>query len=202
MKLVRFGEMGKERPGLLDASGRIRDLSSVVADITGATLDSKTLAKLRAINPDTLPAVDGKVRFGPCVANVPNFYGIGRNYADHAARSKREMPREAVIFNKATSCISGPNDDIIIPKDGVKIDAEVEIAIVIGTSALNVSEDEALDYVAGYCVCNDMSERAWQIEGTGNGLKEKAPRPSVRSGRGWLQLTKFPIHRHSICFWT
>jgi len=174
MKLVRFGNSGSEKPGVVDRAGGIRDLSGVVADISGATLGAGSLARLMAIDPASLPLVGAGVRLGACVGGVRNFYGIGRNYADHAAETRANLPREAVIFNKATSCICGPNDDVVIPKGAVKVDWEVELAVVIGMPAHNVSEVDALDHVAGYCVCNDISEREWQIDGTGNGVKGKS----------------------------
>ncbi len=174
MKLVRFGEVDKERPGLIDSAGRIRDLSDVIPDISGETLGRDSLARLRAVKAESLPLVDAGVRIGACVGNVRNFYGIGRNYADHAGESGAALPVEPVIFNKATSCISGPYDDVVIPRGTEKVDWEVELAAVIGTAAYNVSKDDALDYVAGYCICNDVSERAWQIEGTGQGVKGKS----------------------------
>lgn len=174
MKLVRYGELGKERPGLVDDSGQIRDLSAAVPDITSETIAPASLDLLRKLEPETLPLVDATVRIGACIGNVRNFYGIGRNYAEHAAETAMEVPKEAVIFNKATSCIAGPNDDIVIPKGALKVDAEVELTVIIGSAAHDVSEDDALGYVAGYCVCNDLSERAWQLEGTGNAVKGKS----------------------------
>jgi 2-keto-4-pentenoate hydratase/2-oxohepta-3-ene-1,7-dioic acid hydratase in catechol pathway len=164
MKLVRFGEVDRERPGVIDADGRIRDLTGVIDDITG----------LKGLNAASLPLVDAGVRIGACVGNVRNFYGIGRNYADHAAETNAALPSEPPIFNKATSCIAGPNDDVVIPNGAKRADWEVELAAVIGTAAYNVPEEKALDYVAGYCVCNDLSERAWQTEGTGQGVKGKS----------------------------
>lgn len=174
MKLVRLGEPGQEKPGLVDANGAYRSLEGIVDDIGGAALAPDSLARLRGIDTSTLPLVDPNTRLGPCVADVRNFYGIGRNYADHAAEAKMELPKQAVIFNKATSSICGPNDNVIIPPGGDKVDWEVEMAVVIGSYAYNVSEEDALDYAAGYCVCNDISERAWQIEGTGHGVKGKS----------------------------
>ena len=164
MKLVRFGDRGAEKPRLVDAQGRIRDLSGVIHDLTGETLGRETLATLRGIDPATLPEVPAGVRLGACVGKVGNFVAIGLNYADHAAESGAEVPKEPIIFNKAPSCIVGPNDDIIIPKASRKTDWEVELAIVIGRPASYVHASEALDYVAGFCVCNDVSEREFQIE--------------------------------------
>jgi len=164
MKLLRFGPKGQEKPGLLDAEGKIRDLSKVVDDIAGATLTEAGLAKLRAADIASLPAVDGNPRIGPCVGRIGKFVCIGLNYADHAAESNLPVPTEPVIFNKWTSAISGPNDDVEIPRNSVKTDWEVELGVVIGKEAKYVDEANALDYVAGYCVINDVSEREWQLE--------------------------------------
>ncbi|MDR5796700.1 ureidoglycolate lyase [Caballeronia sp. LZ008] len=164
MKLLRYGPKGQEKPGLLDAEGQIRDLSKVVDDIACATLTEAGLAKLRATDPATLPVVDGNPRIGPCVGRVGKFVCIGLNYADHAAESNLPVPTEPVIFNKWTSAICGPNDDVEIPRNSVKTDWEVELGVVIGKEAKYVDEANALDYVAGYCVINDVSEREWQLE--------------------------------------
>ncbi|MDR5761602.1 ureidoglycolate lyase [Caballeronia sp. LZ035] len=164
MKLLRYGPKGQEKPGLLDAEGRIRDLSKVVDDITGATLTEASLAKLRATDVATLPVVDGNPRIGPCVGRIGKFVCIGLNYADHAAESNLPVPTEPVIFNKWTSAICGPDDDVEIPRNSVKTDWEVELGVVIGKEAKYVDEASALDYVAGYCVINDVSEREWQLE--------------------------------------
>ncbi|MDR5838068.1 ureidoglycolate lyase [Caballeronia sp. LZ034LL] len=164
MKLLRYGPKGQEKPGLLDAEGRIRDLSKIVDDITGATLTEASLAKLRAVDVATLPVVDGNPRIGPCVGRIGKFVCIGLNYADHAAESNLPVPTEPVIFNKWTSAISGPDDDVEIPRNSVKTDWEVELGVVIGKEAKYVDEANALDYVAGYCVINDVSEREWQLE--------------------------------------
>jgi ureidoglycolate lyase len=164
MKLLRYGPKGQEKPGLLDAEGQIRDLSQVVDDIAGATLTDAGLAKLRAVDVATLPVVDGNPRIGPCVGRIGKFVCIGLNYADHAAESNLPVPTEPVIFNKWTSAICGPNDDVEIPRNSVKTDWEVELGVVIGKEAKYVDEANALDYVAGYCVINDVSEREWQLE--------------------------------------
>ncbi len=164
MKLVRFGEPGHEKPGMIDASGAIRDLSSIVKDIDGSTLGDESLARLRALNPDSLPKVGGTPRFGPPVANSGKFIAVGLNYSDHAKEANMPIPKEPVVFTKATSCIVGPNDTVVLPKGSVKGDWEVELAFVIGKTAKSVSEAEALDYVAGYMICNDVSEREWQLE--------------------------------------
>jgi len=164
MKLCRYGAMGAEKPGLIDADGRIRDLSGHVADIGPAELGKDALAKLAAIDPASLPLVEGEVRYGACVTGTRQFIAIGTNFADHAAESNLPVPEEPVVFQKWVSCIQGPNDPVTIPKDSKKTDWEVELGVVIGTAASYVSEVDALDYVAGYCVVNDVSERHWQIE--------------------------------------
>jgi 2,4-didehydro-3-deoxy-L-rhamnonate hydrolase len=164
MKLVRYGKPGKEKPGLIDSEGKIRDLSGVIDDINGATLSPKSLAKLAKIKPAKLPLVRGKPRLGPCVARPGAFLAIGLNYADHAEETGSPIPKEPIVFTKQTNCIVGPNDDVMLPKGSKKSDWEVELAFVIGTRARNVSKKDALSYVAGYCLCNDVSEREWQIE--------------------------------------
>ena len=174
MKLLRYGKPGKERPGMLDSDGKIRDLSEHVADIAGAALAPATLKKLAKIDPKTLPAVRGNPRLGPCVAGTGKFICIGLNYADHAAESNLPVPSEPIIFMKATSAIVGPNDDVLIPRGSKKTDWEVELGIVIGKAAKYVTEDKALDYVAGYCVINDVSERAFQTERQGQWTKGKS----------------------------
>jgi 2,4-diketo-3-deoxy-L-fuconate hydrolase len=173
MKLVRFGKSGKERPGLIDGAGRVRDLSDIVADIGAAAIAPKVLARLAKIKPEALPLVRGNPRLGPCVSHVGNFIAVGLNYADHAAETGAPIPKEPILFNKAPSCIIGPNDDVVIPKSSVKTDWEVELAIVIGSKASYVGEKEALDYVAGYCLCHDVSEREFQIERSGQWMKGK-----------------------------
>ncbi|MEN5180993.1 ureidoglycolate lyase [Comamonas testosteroni] len=173
MKLLRYGPVGQEKPGLLDASNTLRDLSGVVADIHGDTLSDTALAKLRAIDPATLPAVGGQPRIGPCVGRVGKFICIGLNYADHAAESGAAIPTEPVVFGKWTSAICGPNDNVEIPRGSTKTDWEVELGVVIGKPAKYITEAEALDHVAGYCVINDVSEREWQIERGGTWDKGK-----------------------------
>ena len=173
MKLVRFGKAGREKPGLIDAAGKLRDLSEVLADVDADALGPRTLARLSKLKAESLPAVRGAPRFGPCVAGVGNFIAIGLNYADHAAESGAAVPKEPILFNKAPSCIVGPNDDVVIPKGSRKTDWEVELAVVIGSRASYVSEAEALTHVAGYCVCNDVSEREFQIERSGQWMKGK-----------------------------
>ena len=174
MKLLRFGEIGAEKPGMVDASGTIRDLSGVVPDIAGAVLSDAGLQAIRNTDPSTLRAVHSKIRLGPCVADTGKFICIGLNYADHAAESGLEVPPEPVIFMKATSAICGPNDPIVIPRGSKKTDWEVELAVIIGKRAKYVSEEDAMDYVAGYAVTNDVSERAFQIERAGQWTKGKS----------------------------
>ena len=174
MKLLRYGPPGQEKPGLLDASGTLRDLSTVVGDIAGDTLSDSGLDRLRALDPSTLPAVSGAPRLGPCVAGVGKFICIGLNYADHAAESGMDLPPEPVVFFKATSAICGPDDDVEIPRGSVKSDWEVELGVVIGRHAKYINERDALDHVAGYCVVNDLSERDFQLQRAGQWVKGKS----------------------------
>ena len=174
MKFLRYGEAGQEKPGILDADGAIRDLSAHVSDLSGAALAPDALAKLGAVDVNSLPKVEGNPRLGPCVAGTGKFICIGLNYADHAAESGMAVPPEPVIFMKATSAIVGPNDDVLIPRGSEKTDWEVELGIVIGKTAKYVSEEDALDYVAGYCTLHDVSERAFQIERAGQWTKGKS----------------------------
>ncbi|TKW67095.1 MAG: fumarylacetoacetate hydrolase family protein [Paracoccus denitrificans] len=174
MKLVRYGNAGAEKPGLIDADGNIRDLSGQMADVAGADIDPAKLAELGRTDPASLPLVDGNPRLGPCVAGTGKFICIGLNYSDHAAETGAEVPKEPIIFMKATSAICGPNDPIIIPRGSEKTDWEVELAVIIGRHAKYVSEADALDYVAGYAVTNDVSERAFQIERGGQWTKGKS----------------------------
>jgi 2-keto-4-pentenoate hydratase/2-oxohepta-3-ene-1,7-dioic acid hydratase in catechol pathway len=174
MKLLRYGSPGQEKPGLLDSTGAIRDLSGVVPDITGNTLLPDSLAKLRKVDPASLPKVNGTPRIGPCVGRVGKFICIGLNYSDHAAESGMAVPTEPIVFMKATSCIVGPNDDVELPRGSKKTDWEVELGVVIGKQAKYVTEQDALSYVAGYCVVHDVSERAYQLEGTGQWVKGKS----------------------------
>lgn len=174
MKLVRFGPAGEEKPGLIDAQGAIRDLSQHIADIDGRTLGAATIAKLKSIDPSTLPVVPQGVRLGAPVGNVRNYMAIGLNYADHAAEAGLRVPREPVIFNKIGNCIVGPHDDIMMPRDAQKLDYEVEIGFVISKRARYVEEKDAADYIAGYLVCNDVSERHFQTERSGQWVKGKA----------------------------
>jgi 2-keto-4-pentenoate hydratase/2-oxohepta-3-ene-1,7-dioic acid hydratase in catechol pathway len=174
MKLVRFGAPGREKPGMLDAKGAIRDLSKVVSDIAGNVLSPKGLATLRKLNVEKLPLVRGSPRLGPCVGNVGNFIAVGLNYSDHAAEAGMPIPSEPIIFNKAPSSICGPNDDTKIPKGSTKLDYEVELGIVIGSRACYLSKDSALDVVTGYCLANDVSERMFQLERAGQWTKGKS----------------------------
>jgi 2-keto-4-pentenoate hydratase/2-oxohepta-3-ene-1,7-dioic acid hydratase in catechol pathway len=174
MKLLRYGEPGKERPGMLDKNGFIRDLSGHVNDISEETLLPTNIEKLKKIDFTSLSEVSGDVRLGPCVGKIGNFICIGLNYSDHAKESGMEVPKEPVIFSKITSSISGPNDDVIIPRNAIKTDWEVELGVVIGKTAKYVDEKDALDHVAGYCVINDLSEREYQLERSGQWIKGKS----------------------------
>lgn len=173
MKLLRYGAVGQEQPGVLDRDGKIRSLRGVVDDIAGAALSAASLAKLRAIDPATLPLVEGPVRIGPCVGRVGKFMCIGLNYAEHAAETGAKVPDEPVLFMKATSAIVGPNDDLQIPRNSKKTDWEVELGVVIGDAAKYVDEAKALDHVTGYCVVHDVSEREFQLERSGTWDKGK-----------------------------
>ncbi len=173
MKLVRYGAPGKEKPGLIDAQGKLRDLSRHIKNIGPDQLGDAALAKLRALKTDELPLVKGTPRYGSPVAGVPKFIAIGLNFADHAAESGLPIPPEPIVFMKATSCIQGPNDDVMLPKGSVKTDWEIELGVVIGTRARYVSQKDALSHVAGYCTINDVSEREYQIERGGTWDKGK-----------------------------
>ena len=173
MKLLRYGPAGQERPGLLDRQGKIRDLSGRIKDIDGAQLSPEALAALAAIDPSSLPAVDGNPRLGPPVGGVAKFIAIGLNFSDHAAESNLPIPSEPVVFTKATSCIVGPNDNVVIPRNSTKTDWEVELGVVIGKRASYVEKSAALSHVAGYLVVNDVSEREYQIERGGTWDKGK-----------------------------
>lgn len=174
MKLLRFGPRGSEKPGIIDADGNVRDLSGVVPDIAGETLSNEKLAELAAVDLSSLPLVENVGRLGSCVSGTGKFICIGLNYADHAAESGMDVPPEPVIFMKATSAICGPNDPVIIPRNSEKTDWEVELGVIIGERAKYVSEEDAMDYVAGYCVINDVSERTFQIEHAGQWTKGKS----------------------------
>jgi 2-keto-4-pentenoate hydratase/2-oxohepta-3-ene-1,7-dioic acid hydratase in catechol pathway len=174
MKLLRYGPVGAEKPGILDKDGVIRDLSGHIGDITGVVLTPEGLARLAAIDIASLPTVPGTPRLGPCVGNVSKLICVGLNYSDHAAETGSPIPKEPILFAKAVSAIVGPNDDVMIPRGSEKTDWEVELGIVIGSKASYVEEAEALDYVAGYCLVNDVSERAYQIERGGQWTKGKS----------------------------
>ena len=174
MKLLRYGPVGEEKPGLLDQDGIIRDLSSVIDDVNGGTLSPESIERLSGIEPGSLPAVTAEPRLGTCVGNIGKFVCIGLNYSDHAKESGMPIPTEPIVFMKATSCISGPNDDIELVRGSQKTDWEAELGIVIGSHTKYVSEANALEHVAGYCVVNDVSEREWQLERQGQWIKGKS----------------------------
>jgi 2,4-didehydro-3-deoxy-L-rhamnonate hydrolase len=173
MKLLRYGPKGRERPGILDASGRIRDASTLMRDVTADALAPEVIARLRGVALETLPVVEGAPRFGSPIAGTGKFIAIGLNYGDHAAEANLPIPTEPVIFTKAVSCIGGPNDDVMLPRGSTKTDWEVELGVVIGTRAAYVAEEVALEHVAGYCVVNDLSEREYQLERGGTWDKGK-----------------------------
>jgi len=174
MKLLRYGQAGSERPGIMDAGGTVRDLSSILHDVAGATLLPSSLKKLAELDVSTLPVVPKTTRLGPCVGSVGKFICIGLNYHDHATESGMALPDEPVIFMKATSAICGPNDNVVLPRGATKTDWEVELGVVIGKEAKYVDEQDALLHVAGYCVVNDVSDRGFQLEGTGQWVKGKS----------------------------
>ncbi len=174
MKLIRYGEPNQERPGLLDNFGKLRDLSQVIPDLTGEYLLPDSIQRLRELDVNGLPEVKGNPRIGPCVSQIGKFICIGLNYSDHAAESGMQVPPEPVIFFKATSAVCGPNDNLIIPRGSTKTDWEVELGVVIGKPGKYLTEEEALDHVAGYCVIHDVSERAYQLERSGQWVKGKS----------------------------
>lgn len=173
MKLLRYGPVGQEKPGILDQSGKIRDLSAYIKDVNGAVLDDASLDKIKKLDLESLPAVEGSPRIGACVGNIGKFICIGLNYADHAAESNLPIPAEPVVFNKWTSAVVGPNDDVKIPRGSKKTDWEVELGVVIGKGGTYIDEKDAMSHVAGYCVVNDVSEREYQIERGGTWDKGK-----------------------------
>lgn len=185
MKLLRFGPAGQEKPALLDSAGQVRDLSGQVADFAGAGVSLDALDAIRAIDIDSLPVVENPGRIGACLASVPNFFCVGLNYAKHAAETGAEPPKEPILFSKATSALSGPFDPVVIPRNSVKGDWEVELGVVIGRDTLYVSEAQALDHVAGYCTINDVSERAFQAERGGQWIKGKSA-PTFGPTGPWL----------------
>lgn len=174
MKLLRYGPLGQEKPGLLDADGNIRDLSAVIEDIDPGTISDATFARIAAIDPASLPVVSGAPRIGACVGRPGKYICIGLNYSDHAAEAGMDLPPEPIVFFKATSAVCGPNDNVEIPRGSTKTDWEVELGVVIGKHAKYVDEADALDYVAGYCLTNDVSERAFQLEHSGQWVKGKS----------------------------
>jgi ureidoglycolate lyase len=188
MKLLRYGPSGRERPGVIDAAGQIRDVSTIIDDVAGAYLGRDSLKALRETDASKLPLVDKSVRIGPCVGRVRHFIAVGLNYADHAAEANMPVPAEPILFSKAPSSIIGPNDDVIIPKGSVKTDWECELAIVIGEHAQYISEADALSVVAGYCICNDVSERDWQANRGGQWIKGKSA-PTFGPLGPWLVTT-------------
>lgn len=197
MKLVRFGAAGAEKPGIVDAQGKIRDLSAHVADFAGAQLDPAALAKLKSIDTASLPLAPEGVRLGPPVAGTRNFVAIGLNYADHAKETGQELPAEPILFNKAPTSICGPNDDIIYPKNSDRMDWECEIAFVIGKRARYVQEADALSYISGYTICNDVSERRWQVKRNGQWVKGKSAETFGPLGP-WLVTTDEMTDPHNL----
>lgn len=200
MKLARYGAKGRERPALIDPDGNLRDLSDHVSDINPAALCPETIGRLDKIDPETLPLVSGTVRYGPCVAGVGKFICIGLNYSDHAAETGATVPPEPIIFMKATSAINGPNDPIIKPRGSTKLDWEVELAIVIGTHVAYADETEATKAIAGYCICNDISERAFQIERHGQWTKGKSCDSFGPIGP-WLVTADEIADPHDLAMW-
>ena len=189
MKLVRYGKAGKEKPGVIDAKGKLRDCSHIVPDFVGEYVSPKHIKKVaKALKNDELKAVSGSPRIGACVGRPVNFIAVGLNYADHAAESNMPIPSEPILFNKAPNCIVGPNDDVVIPKNSKKCDWEVELGIVIGKQASYISEDEVMDHIAGFCLANDVSEREFQLERGGNWMKGKSA-PTFGPLGPWLVTT-------------
>ena len=201
MKLLRYGPKGREKPGMLDTSGAIRDLSGVVEDFTPATIAAGAIAKVRKVKPDKLPSVRRNVRIGPCIATAGNFIAIGLNYADHAAESGQAVPDEPIVFNKAPSCICGPYDDTMMPKGASKLDWEVELGVVIGKRARYLAKKDALDAVAGYCIVNDVSERHFQIERGGQTTKGKSAETFGPIGP-WLVTPDEIANPQRLAMWT
>jgi 2-keto-4-pentenoate hydratase/2-oxohepta-3-ene-1,7-dioic acid hydratase in catechol pathway len=200
MKLLRYGPPGQEKPGLLDGDGNLRDLSGEVDDIAGEALLPAGLAKLAALDPASLPEVGGNPRIGPCVGAVGKFIAIGLNYSDHAAESGMPAPDEPIIFTKATSSLCGPNDDTLTPQGSTKLDYEVELAYVIGKPGKNIAEADAAKHIAGYFVCNDVSERAFQIESTGQWVKGKSADSFGPIGP-WLVTADEVADPHNLNIW-
>ena len=187
MKLLRYGALGQEKPALLDSNGVLRDLSGTIPDLAGQALTGASLAKIKALDPESLPVVSGSPRLGACVGDVRNFIAVGLNFADHAAETGAEIPKEPILFNKAPNCIVGPNDDVIIPKGSVKTDWEVELAIVIGERALYLdSPADSSRHIAGYLVANDLSEREFQLEVSGGQWSKGKSAPGFSPLGPWL----------------
>ena len=174
MKLLRIGETGSEKPALIDNENKYRDLSSIIDDLNPETLNFETINKIKNLDLNSLPLIDSKQRVGPCATKPANFIAIGLNYKAHAEETNSDAPKEPIVFNKSPNCIIGPNDSIVIPKNSKSLDHEVEIAMVIGSKAKYVKEDEAQDFVLGYCICNDISEREWQKDRGGQWVKGKS----------------------------
>jgi ureidoglycolate lyase len=200
VKLLRYGPKGREKPGILDRDGKIRDLSAHVPDIAGTALLPDSLKKLAALNPAELPLASGDLRIGPCVGKIGKFVCIGLNYADHAAETGAPIPKEPIVFMKATSAVVGPNDEVEIPRGSVKTDWEVELGVVIGKPAKYVPENHAMDYVAGYCVVNDVSEREYQIERGGQWDKGKGCDTFGPTGP-WLVTKDEVPDPHNLAMW-
>ncbi len=200
MKLLRYGPAGREKPGLLDADGRIRDLSAIVPDIAGDALLPESLRRLSGVDPASLPLVSGDPRIGPCVGRIGKFVCIGLNYSDHAAESNMALPSEPVVFNKWTSAVVGPNDDIEIPRGSQKTDWEVELGVVIGKPGRYIEESAALSHVAGYCIVHDVSEREFQLERNGTWDKGKGCDTFGPTGP-WLVTTDEVRDPHSLALW-
>jgi 2,4-didehydro-3-deoxy-L-rhamnonate hydrolase len=200
MKFLRYGPSGHERPAVVDAQGTLRDISSLCTDLTGSALSRASLLRIARADLQSLPVVPAGERLGPCVGGTRNFIAVGLNYADHAAESGLAVPKEPVLFNKAPSCIAGPNDPLIIPRGSQKTDWEVELAIVIGERASYVSESDAANVIAGYCICHDVSERAFQLEGTGQWTKGKGC-PSFGPVGPWLVTPDEVGNVQSLAMW-
>ena len=200
MKLVRYGRPGKEKPGLIDADGKLRDLSHEIPDLSGKHLSPKSLKRLSKLKTKDLPAVRGEPRIGSCVPQPGNFIAIGLNYHDHAQEAGMPVPKEPIIFNKAPNCISGPYDVIMLPKGSVKGDWEIEIAIIIGTGGSYIKEADAIDHIAGYCVANDVSEREYQIERSGQWTKGKGS-PTFGPLGPWLVTTDEVPDPQNLALW-
>ena len=200
MKLLRYGAPGQEKPGILGPDGQIRDLSGVIRDLSGDGLTPEGLARVRQANLASLPVVSGQPRLGPCVGHVGKFIAIGLNYADHAAESGMAVPKEPVVFMKATSCIVGPNDNLEIPRGSQKTDWEVELGVVIGKAAKYIDEKDAMAHIAGFCVVHDVSERAFQLEGTGQWVKGKSADTFGPIGP-WLVTTDDVPNWNSLKLW-